>query len=152
MKKITFKSNCKNEYPDNYFSYDYQKTIVSNLYFGLNFEHKNNIEKQISKKLSSYLNQDKKQKRPIDNIITKDETIEKLLESNLKCYYCKLNVLLLYKMIKDKLQWTLERINNSLSHTKDNVVVCCLGCNIKRGKKNSDDFLYAKQLQIIKSI
>lgn len=152
MKKITFKSNCNIEYPENYFTWDYQKTIISNLYFNNEFKHKKSIELKITNKLSSYLNQDKKQKRPIHNNISFDETIEKLLNSNLKCYYCKLNVLLIYKMIKDKSQWTLERINNSQSHTNENVVVSCLGCNIKRGKKNSDDFLYAKQLQIIKSI
>lgn len=152
MKKITFKSNCKNEYPDNYFKWDYQKTIVSNLYFDNDFEHKKDVELKISKKINSYTNQDKKQKRPINNIITYNETIQKLLESNLKCYYCKCNVLLLYKMIRDKSQWTLERIDNNISHTKDNVVVCCLGCNINRGKKNSEQFLNAKQLQIIKSI
>ena len=152
MKKITFKSNCKNEYPDNYFNWDYQKTLVSNLYFNNEFEHKKDVESKIFKKINSYTNQDKRQKRPIDNIITYNETVEKLLESNLKCYYCKSNVLLLYKMIRDKSQWTLERIDNKISHTKNNVVVCCLGCNINRGKKNSKDFLNAKQLQIIKSI
>lgn len=152
MKKITFKSNCKKEYPENYFNWDHQKTLISNLFFGNDFEYKKDIESKISKKLNSYTNQDKKQKRSTDNIISYNETIEKLLQSNLKCYYCKSNVLLLYKMIRDKSQWTLERLNNNISHTNDNVVICCLGCNIKRGKKNSKDYLSAKQLQIIKSI
>ena len=152
MKRITFKSNCKKEYPENYFNWDYQKTVISSLYFKNEFEYKKDISSQITKKINSYLNQDKKRKRPIDNIISFDDTVEKLLESNLKCYYCKSNVLLLYKMIRDKMQWTLDRLNNDISHTKDNVVVCCLGCNIKRGKKNSDDYLYAKQLHIVKSI
>tara|TARA_R110002072_G_scaffold302273_1_gene484528 strand:+ start:1247 stop:1705 length:459 start_codon:yes stop_codon:yes gene_type:complete len=152
MKKITFKSNCKKEYPENFFNWDYQKTIISNLYFKKNFEYKQDISNHITKKINSYLNQDKKRKRPIDNIISFDETTEKLLESNLKCYYCKSNVLLLYKMIRDKSQWTFDRLNNDISHTKDNVVVCCLHCNIKRGQKNSNDYLYAKQLHIVKSI
>ena len=152
MKRITFKSNCKKEYPENYFNWDYQKTLISSLYFKNEYEYKKDISSQITKKINSYLNQDKKRKRPIDNIISFDDTVEKLLESNLKCYYCKSNVLLLYKMIRDKMQWTLDRLNNDISHTKDNVVVCCLGCNIKRGKKNSDDYLYAKQLHIVKSI
>jgi len=152
MKKITFKSNCKKEYPENYFNWDYQKTLISKLYFKNDFDYKKDVESKITKKINSYTNQDKKQKRPINNIITYNEIIEKLLESNLKCYYCKSNVLLLYKMIRDKSQWTLERINNKISHTKDNVVISCLGCNIKRGQKKSEDYLSAKQLQVIKSI
>ena len=55
-------------------------------------------------------------------------------------------------MIRDKSQWTFDRLNNDISHTKENVVVCCLGCNIKRGQKNSNDYLSAKQLHIVKSI
>ena len=152
MKKITFKSNCKKEFPENYFNWDYQKTIISNLYFKNEFDHKKDVYNHINKKINSYKNQDKIKNRQTNNIISFDETVEKLLESNLKCYYCKSNVLLLYKMIKDKSQWTLDRINNDISHTKNNVVICCLGCNIKRGQKNSNDYLFAKQLHIIKSI
>ena len=49
MKKITFKSNCKKEYPENYFNWDYQKTIISNLYFKKEFEYKKDISNHITK-------------------------------------------------------------------------------------------------------
>ena len=151
MKIITFKSNCNNEYTEKYFDNDFQISIISKLFFGHDFEFHKDISDRIKKKITSYRQQDKKMNRNTDNI-TYEETIKKLLESKLKCHYCKKNVFILYKMLKDKSQWTLDRINNNINHINYNVVVCCLGCNIQRGKKNSQDYLLGKQLQIIKSI
>ena len=29
------------------------------------------------------------------------------------------------------MQWTLDRIDNNIGHSKENVVICCLKCNLK---------------------
>ena len=34
---------------------------------------------------------------------------------------------------KDPRQFTVDRINNSIGHTKDNVMLTCLECNRHRG-------------------
>ena len=152
MKKITFKSNYNFDFDESYFNYETQLSIISKLFFNIDFNLKDKITSIIKNKLNSYIQQDKKQKRKYDNNITYEETIEKLLISKLNCYYCKKNVLLLYKMIKDKSQWTLERIDNSINHSNNNVVICCLECNIKRGRKKSEQFLLGKQFKIVKTI
>ena len=70
--------------------------------------------------------------------------------SKLKCFYCKETCHLLYQNIFEKKQWTLDRLDNSLGHTKDNVVVCCLKCNLERRCLNDEKFLFTKQMRLIK--
>ena len=84
------------------------------------------------------------------NLITLDSLIKKLYESKLVCYYCKNNVFIFYKLVRDKQQWTLDRINNLDEHTYDNTVICCYDCNIKRRRTNSKKFLFTKNLKITK--
>jgi len=48
------------------------------------------------------------------------------------------------------LQWTLDRLDNSVAHTTENVVISCLKCNLKKGCKNDVDFVFTKQLSITK--
>ena len=152
MKIITFKSNSNIVFPKKYYIYEDQISILSKLYFNIDFDYRNDISKVLKNKLNNYIQQDKKRKRDFSNNITYEESIYKLLTSKLKCYYCKNNVKIIYKEIKDKNQWTFDRLNNNISHTNNNVVVCCLECNLKRGIQNYNDFLFGKQLQIIKRI
>ena len=76
--------------------------------------------------------------------------MEKLVVSKLKCYYCRDNCLLMYNNIREKKQWTLDRLDNSDGHTSENTVICCLDCNLKRGTLNDEKFKFTKQLNIIK--
>ena len=57
---------------------------------------------------------------------------------------------ILYKNVRDKKQWSVDRIDNNLGHNIDNIVLACLDCNLKRRCKTSDKFLFTKQLNIIK--
>ena len=47
-------------------------------------------------------------------------------------------------------QWTLDRLDNSVAHTTENVVISCLKCNLKKGCKTEEDFVFTKQLSITK--
>jgi hypothetical protein len=85
-----------------------------------------------------------------EQIITFEQIVEKLKISNLKCHYCNENVYLLYKFVREMNQWSLDRINNDLGHTCENVIISCLECNLKKRTKNSDSFLFTKQLKINK--
>ena len=76
--------------------------------------------------------------------------MEKFIECKLNCYYCFQHMKLLYKIVRDSQQWTLDRIDNSLGHTYANVVVCCLECNLKRRRTNKDAFMFTKNMVIIK--
>ncbi len=56
----------------------------------------------------------------------------------------------MYDSVREKKQWTLDRINNDLGHHNDNTVVCCLECNLKKGTMNDEKFKFTKQLRIKK--
>ena len=76
--------------------------------------------------------------------------IEKIVKSKLQCYYCKCHMFLLYEIIRELKQWTLDRIDNNIGHNEENVVVCCLECNLKRRKMSQEKFIFQKNLTIIK--
>jgi 5-methylcytosine-specific restriction endonuclease McrA len=85
-------------------------------------------------------------------IISLEQTIERLMASKLRCYYCKEHCMLLYKDALSKRQWTFDRIDNDMGHNYDNVVVCCLECNIKRGDMDSDRFKRGKEIKFVRKL
>jgi hypothetical protein len=110
------------------------------------------IMKEIERKISGYKQQDiKKSIYNKTEIIQIHQVMEKLIECKLNCYYCFQHMKLLYKIVRDSQQWTLDRIDNSLGHTQTNVVLCCLECNLKRRIQSSEKYLFTKQLKLVKS-
>jgi len=106
---------------------------------------------ELKAKLSGYKQQDVK-KKILDNkkFITLDETLEKLVISKLICKYCSMKINVFYQISKEPKQWTLDRIDNSLGHNDDNVVICCLGCNLKRRRLDHDKFLFSQKMKLVK--
>jgi hypothetical protein len=149
----------KLDLPSDIFEWEQQHKIINEIYNNL----KTNdtvvsdpdiikiIKSQVSNKLSGYKQQDiMKKVFAKEQIITFEQVVEKLKSSNLKCHYCNENVYLLYKFVREMNQWSLDRINNDLGHTCENVIISCLECNLKKRTKNSDSFLFTKQLKINK--
>lgn len=110
------------------------------------------LEKEINKKIKSYLQQDK-HKNIYENTstITYEEVLVKLIESKLCCYYCKKDIYVIYDKKLQQNQWTLDRTNNYDGHSDKNTVICCLHCNIKKGRTNTKKFLFTKELTIKKT-
>jgi hypothetical protein len=108
------------------------------------------LVEQLSSKLSSYKQQDI-EKNILDSIsiVKLTELFELLTTSNLACYYCSQSILLLYSNVREKTQWTLDRIDNSKGHNVDNVLIACLDCNLKRRNKNKNAFHFTKNLTIV---
>jgi len=107
---------------------------------------------QLDAKLTSYKHQDILKKRYDESLfISTADTIKKLHSCSLACYYCKNKTAILYDIVREMNQWTLDRINNDLGHNTDNVVISCLECNLKRRRTGKDAFLFTKQLNIVKS-
>jgi len=125
-------------------------SIVNQLFLEQSFNGDNATKKELHKKINSYKQQDIKKDKNLDGLISYEELLEKLVLSKLKCYYCRKDVLLLYENNREQKQWTLDRLDNSLGHTKDNVVVCCLKCNLERRCLNDEKFLFTKQMRLIK--
>jgi len=108
---------------------------------------------QLETKLNGYKQQDLLKKvHDESRIIKLDEIIGKLVTCQLKCFYCKKETVVLYEIVREMNQWTLDRIDNSIGHFTDNVIISCLDCNLKRKKQNSEKFLFTKQLQIVRSV
>ena len=138
-------------FDESFYTYNKQIEIVNNMYLDNSQEHEIILKREIEKKIRGYRNQDM-QKKLIDlnKLISLDQTIELLVVSKLKCFYCKDECHLLYKNIFEKKQWTLDRINNNQGHNHDNVVISCLDCNIKRGDMDSERFKKGKEIRIVR--
>lgn len=109
------------------------------------------INSEIKKKRTSYKSQDVSKKKYNElTFISENEIYEKLLTSNMKCYYCRCTTCIFYNKVRQPDQWTLERIDNLFGHSNINTVISCLDCNLKRRDKNSNAFQFAKQLVIKK--
>ena len=122
----------------------------------LNNKESNNKEKQmivshIKTKLSSYKQQDiLKKKFSSQDFVSYIDVLTLLNDSNMKCYYCNCETYLLYEIVREMKQWSLDRINNDIGHNKNNLVICCLECNLKRRRTNKDAFFFTKNLKIQK--
>jgi len=128
-----------------------QVEYLNKLYLGENYDGIDFVKKEVERKLYGYKNQDVKKRKLSDKLISYEECLEKLVISKLKCYYCKTDCLLTYENVREQSQWTLDRIDNSIGHEKDNVVICCLKCNLKRRTTDDEKFKFTKQMRIIKT-
>jgi len=110
------------------------------------------ILQQMRMKAQSYKTQDlEKGKYDESQFIGIPDILQKLVDSRLACFYCKNPVLVLYEYVREPRQWTLERLDNSIGHNLENVVISCLSCNLRRRCMNYEKYIFTKQIQIIKS-
>jgi len=106
---------------------------------------------EINKKIYSYKQQDIiKNRYDPTMFLCFDNVIQKLIESQLKCYYCKCEISILYDISREMKQWSIDRIDNDKGHNNDNYHISCLECNLKRRRRTDEKFLFTKQLNIIK--
>lgn len=82
--------------------------------------------------------------------VTIDDIISTLLHSELACYYCKEWTKLFYEFVRDPKQWSLERLSNAEGHNRNNVVIACLECNMRRRTMYHERYLATKQLRVNK--
>ena len=128
-----------------------QHKLVKKLCANEDFSGNVFVKKELERKIKSYKMQDiKKDKLNDEKLIKMDECIDKLVLSKMKCYYCREDMLLVYENVREPKQWTLDRIDNSIGHHTDNVVISCLDCNLKRRTMNDKKFKFSKQMKIIK--
>jgi hypothetical protein len=103
----------------------------------------------IVSKINGYKQQDILRKQLDLSTFIDYEYVQDLLQhSHFKCFYCQNDVLIEYDIVREMKQWSLDRKDNSIGHSKTNVVLACLECNLKRKNKNMNSFLFTKQLSI----
>ena len=109
------------------------------------------IIKNIKSKINGYKNQDNKKKIYDEfNFVSLGNVLSLFKEQDLNCYYCQEKCLLFYKFVRENKQWTLDRIDNSIGHVNNNVILSCLQCNLKRRNTNKEKFFQASNLKITK--
>lgn len=165
MIHITGKQNVKNFTQDNtreivktwsipekiYENKNTQHEMLSSLYLTDSCLHKSELNHELCYKIQGYTQQDKTNKMfDTSSIITMEKLLELLIASNLKCHYCLCDVYVLYKTIRQDSQWTLDRLDNALGHSKDNCVISCYKCNVQKKRMNDKTFRFSKQLKLIK--
>lgn len=134
-----------------WFSEDLQLNYVKNLLLSSHFEAEPLIKHELSTKLAGYKQQDvKKERFDGEKFMTFDELIELLVVSKMRCKYCMKQTFILYEKQREKVQWTLDRIDNNRGHNKDNVIVACLDCNLRRRRLDADKFMFTKQMNLVK--
>ncbi len=107
--------------------------------------------RHIKEKLSGYLAQDRVQDRlDVGEHIAYTDAVQKIADCGQTCYYCCEDVLLLYTIARESTQWTLDRIDNAVRHSTDNVVVACLACNLAKGTRGKDAYRATKQMVLHK--
>ena len=115
-------------------------------------KHLQMIISHIKTKISSYKQQDILKKKLLEtDFVSFTDVIILLNECNMRCYYCNCETYLLYEIVREMKQWSLDRINNDIGHNKNNLVISCLECNLKRRRTNKDAFFFTKNLKIVKS-
>ena len=128
-----------------------QIIFINKLYLNQEYREKKELIANLNTKINSYKQQDIKRNLYNKNtLIILEDLVEKLLLSKLKCYYCKNDLYLFYLNVREKHQWTLDRIDNNKNHSNENTIIACLECNLKRRVQNKDAFLFTKQLKIKK--
>ncbi len=107
------------------------------------------IISHIKTKLQSYKQQDILKKIYNESeFINLGQVILLLQETQMKCHYCSCETYLLYEIVREMKQWSLDRINNDVGHNANNLVMACLECNLKRRRTNKDSFMFTKNLKI----
>lgn len=126
------------------------KTIIENDYKFHDNYTKITIQ-QITKKIYGYKQQDIiKKLLNSDKFITIESVTNKMIECELKCYYCATEMSVLYDISREMKQWTVDRIDNDLGHNIDNYYLACLECNLKRRRRSDEKFLFTKQMKLVK--
>lgn len=109
------------------------------------------VVQEIKKKISGYKQQDIHKKLYDEHQFLDLQTvIKKMVECELKCYYCNKDMHVLYDIQREASQWSVDRIDNDLGHNNNNFYLACLECNLKRRRRSDSKFLLTKQMKIVK--
>lgn len=149
IRKDTIRWNSNKEL----FKHEKQLELLSDVYNEIFTQQEHLlVKKQLENKISSYRQQDiQKDKLNESEFVTIEHLLSLLYDSKLECHYCSVDVMLLYEIVREPYQWTLDRIDNDIGHNIGNLVISCLACNLNRRKTNKDAFLFTKKLKIIQN-
>jgi hypothetical protein len=137
-----------------YYMYENQLKMIKDI-LANNYDYIDDVSKiaiqQINRKIYGYKQQDVVKKLLNEKtLITLQSIINKMVECELKCYYCSTEMNVLYDISREMKQWTVDRIDNDLGHNLSNYYLACLECNLKRRRRSDAKFLFTKQMKLVK--
>jgi hypothetical protein len=117
-----------------------------------NYEYSNQLKMiiDISNNNLTYINEELKKMFDEDKFLTFESILNKMIECELKCRYCISEMNVLYDISREMKQWSVDRVDNDLGHNINNFHLACLDCNLKRRRRTDENFLFTKQLNIVK--
>lgn len=141
-------------FPSENFLYEKQIKMIKDIHTN-NYNSTDEVSKialqQINRKIYGYKQQDIIKKLLNENeFIHIESIINKMVECELKCYYCSDTMNVLYDISREMKQWSVDRIDNDKGHNLNNYFLACLECNLKRRRRSDDKFLFTKQMKIVK--
>ena len=158
-RKVSLKWNI----PEEWLSDEKQEIMINELYTfyilengdsAIESETKERLEiiiGELNNKITGYRQQDTIRKLlDNSNFIDLSTVVTQLYDCKLQCYYCNDKMSVLYEKVRELKQWSVDRIDNDCGHNRDNIVMACLDCNLKRRCKTKESFLFTKQLNIVK--
>ena len=111
------------------------------------------IIQELQKKITGYKTQDiHKGLHDPDKFVNLDDVIHLLHDSKMICFYCNTDVHVLYEIVREVNQWTLDRVNNSHGHNRDNVIIACLKCNLNRKTMYHERYAFTRQFTLVKKM
>jgi len=111
------------------------------------------ILQELQKKITGYKTQDiHKGLHDPAKFVNMDDVIHLLHDSKMICFYCNTDVHVLYEIVREVNQWTLDRVNNSYGHNRDNVIIACLKCNLNRKTMYHERYVFTRQFTLVKKM
>jgi len=133
--------------------FEYIEQIIDNTISDQNKKPCELILQQITQKIGGYKAQDLHKDLYVESdFVTIEKVLDLMKACQNHCFYCKKQVHILYENVREPMQWTLERVDNTFGHTKTNIEVACLNCNLHRRTMYHERFLFTKELTITKIV
>ena len=130
VKNEIKKREIMNKYDisEKYLNYTTQLEIIKDIYINNKTDYQQTrefkiVKQEIEKKIQGYKQQDLiKNKYNENKFIDITSVLQKLIDNNMQCFYCNCNVVILYEIVRELTQWSVDRIDNEEGHNKDNFV------------------------------
>jgi hypothetical protein len=137
-----------------FYQHDIQLKMIKDIHSN-HYNYNNEVSKiaiqQLNRKIYGYRQQDIIKNHFNDQeFITLQSVINKMVECELKCYYCSTEMSVLYDISREMKQWTVDRIDNDTGHNLSNYYLACLECNLKRRRRSDAKFLFTKKMKLVK--
>jgi len=76
-----------------------------------------------------------------ENFIDFEEVFLQICKQEGRCKYCRITVKFLNYQPYQQNQFSIDRIDSTRGHVKNNVHISCLKCNCKKGKKTKKEYI-----------